>query len=69
MIYWHGTPPETCQICRHPILDNFVNGATLQGPWHLMCLRCHELHGRSFGTNRGQAYQRQPDNRWLKVQG
>lgn len=54
-----------------PIRDTIIDGATAQGPWALMTPRSWRMHGRftTLGLGRGQRYVRQPDGRWLKVEG
>ena len=64
-----GTEPTTCNICDAPITDRFVDGATRQGPWAIMCMPCVEQHGRGLGTGHGQAYSKTPDSQWIKVAG
>lgn len=66
---WIGELPHRCEICKCSIGDIFTDTATLQGPWMILCLRCHAIHGRGFGPQRGQLYERQPDGQWLKVDG
>lgn len=65
--YWCGEPPRSCQVCDQPIKDVFVDGMTQWGPWGFMCPTCHALHGEGIGTGKGQMYQRQADDRWLKI--
>jgi hypothetical protein len=67
--HWLGQSPTRCEICKRSIEETFVDAATLQGPWMVLCLRCHECHGRGFGPQRGQLYERQPDGQWLKLEG
>jgi hypothetical protein len=66
--YWCGDPPRSCQVCDQPIKDVFVDGMTQWGPWGFMCPTCHALHGEGIGTGKGQMYQRQADDRWLKIE-
>jgi hypothetical protein len=68
-MYWMGTTPMQCDICQRPIDGTFIDGATSRGPWATMDPNCHEVFGRGLGTGRGQRYERQPDSRWLKVEG
>jgi len=55
---WYGTWPASCQMCNMPLdkVEYFVDGATVYGPWALMCPGCHEQDGRGLGTGRGQKY-------------
>ena len=66
--YWQGRA-ETCGVCRQPLLNTMIDGATLAGPWALMCAGCHARIGAGIGQGLGQEYQRTADNRWLKVGG
>lgn len=68
-VYWIGDVPIVCDICRQRIENTFVDGATMNGPWANMDLRCLRTHGRGLGRGRGQMYRRQEDGRWLKVEG
>ena len=64
MSKWNGSKPIRCDICgkafgRTEGTDNmevFIDGATKQGPWGLLCIGCHERHGHGLGTGRGQMY-------------
>jgi hypothetical protein len=67
--HWIGTPPEKCELCGRPIVDTFVDGKTVYGPWSNMCLPCHNQYGIGLGTGHGQKYQKQNDGTWLKVGG
>jgi hypothetical protein len=53
-----------------PIANEFVDGRTRRGPWAIMSLLSwrHAGVGR-LGTGYGQRYRKQPDGRWLKVEG
>jgi hypothetical protein len=39
------------------------------GQWGNIGEDAFKTHGCSLGTGRGQKYERQPDGRWLKVEG
>lgn len=48
-----------CDICHGEIrgkVSYFVDGATIYGPFALMCPTCHEKFGRGLGTGKGQKY-------------
>jgi hypothetical protein len=47
----------------------FVDGATIHGPWGCMCLSCFRKYGIGIGPGRGQLYQLQPGGRWKKIKG
>lgn len=53
---WLGTPPEKCDLCHKPLTQQFVDGATVYGPWGILCAVCHKRYGRGLGTGRGQRY-------------
>lgn len=67
-VYWIGEV-DTCNMCGQYIKNSFVDGATRQGPWAIMDLRCHRIHGRGVGKGLGQVYRQQEGGRWLKVEG
>lgn len=67
-VYWLSKVPDLDDL-GNPIHDEFVDGATIYGPWALMTPECHSAQGRGLGTGRGQRYKRQPDGRWLKIEG
>ena len=54
---WIGEKPKKCDICPGPIEGHFVDGKTIDGPWALMCLRCHKDIGVGLGIGKGQKYQ------------
>lgn len=65
---WEG--PTTCEICLNEITPQtdpwFVDGATVLGPWALMCSNCYLIHGEGFGTGCGQRYD---STTLLKMEG
>jgi len=65
--YWEGNPITDCEICGGAITIFFVDGKTKSGPWGVMCLGCHKIHGVGLGTGKGQQYEKQMSGRWLKV--
>ena len=65
---WMGSPIEKCQLCEEQITARFVDGATLMGPWAIMCTPCHGKLGVGIGTGRGQLYQHEGTD-WVKVAG
>ena len=67
--YWLSPAPETCDICGTPLTSVFVDGRTTLGPWGCMCVKCHKRGGYGLGTGSGQKYEKQSDNKWVKVGG
>jgi predicted CXXCH cytochrome family protein len=65
---WYGSLPDDCNICHNPITTDFVDGATVWGPWAILCLPCHRAKGRGLGTGLGQHYIKTGDG-WVKVAG
>jgi hypothetical protein len=65
--YWMGDKPKDCDICHKALGDSFVDGATTMGPWGIMCKNCFPVFGVGLGIGRGQRYEKQSDDRWLKV--
>lgn len=69
-LYWHGTTPEACDICKQALKAVFVDAKTRNGPWGMLCPGCHRVHGVGVGTGLGQRYVRQQsDGRWMKTIG
>lgn len=76
---WSGTPPTDCDLCGAVFINDFVDGATIFGPWVNMCPACHAAKGRGLGTGRGQHYRREvitvssnpawDKDEWVKVGG
>lgn len=68
--YWIGEVPP-CDFCGRPIADEFVDARTKSGPWAIMCPSCHRTYGvpQTLGLGVGQRYRRQPDGKFLKVEG
>lgn len=69
MSHWIGNIPEKCDICERPIKKEFIDGATMQGPWAIMCSMCHRMYGLGIGTGKGQLFQKQKDSSFKKVDG
>lgn len=67
--FWQGTPPVQCDSCHNPIKDEFSDQKTSIGPWAILCPSCSKWIGLGFGLGLGQRYRKQPDGRWLKVEG
>ena len=42
---WRGTKPTRCNLCGRGLEDIFIDGATKDGPWAIMCNYCHLTHG------------------------
>jgi len=55
MTKWTGEV-DNCDICTNEFADTFIDGATVDGPWALMCIECWELYGIGLGIGRGQMY-------------
>jgi hypothetical protein len=65
---WMGNI-SACDICHKPITNVFVDGATNQGPWAIMCLECFKEYGVGLGTGSGQEYWKAEDGEFYKVDG
>lgn len=68
-VYWVGQPDTKCDTCPRSFTNEFVDGRTIGGSWANMCPSCFPRLGIGLGLGRGQRYRRQPDGRWLKVEG
>jgi hypothetical protein len=71
--FWLGAVPCQCDICKSNIIDDFVDGRTIYGPWANMCPACFDQVGaykvQELGTGKGQWYHKQADGRFKKVAG
>jgi hypothetical protein len=67
--YWMGSQPEQCDLCQAPLDGEFVDGATVRGPWAMMCVKCHRMFGHGLGMGRGQRYELGDQDRWWKTGG
>ena len=68
--YWQSSIPANCDLSpNHELNGTFIDGRTTAGPWGIMCVVCHARYGVGLGTGCGQKYQRQADERYLKVEG
>lgn len=63
---WDGS--RICDICMKPVGDKLIDGATLIGPWAVMCVPCSNKYGVGLGQGQGQLYQLQ-GSEFVKVQG
>jgi hypothetical protein len=67
--YWVGSVPEFDDFGL-PIVDVFVDGKTVQGPWAMMTPYSYRLHGVGrYGTGFGQRYVKTETGRWIKTEG
>lgn len=65
-------PPKTCDLCHGPIKDEFSDVKIPgHGSWGNLCPSCVGRNpGVSYGTGRGQRYQKHPaDGKFYKVEG
>ncbi len=72
MGYFVGSTPEKCERCGDKIEDVFVDGQLRHlgcWIWGYACPICHAKHGCGFGKGRGQKFQKQPDGKFMKVEG
>jgi hypothetical protein len=67
--FWQGEPITNKDNFGRLITDQFIDGATLAGPWAIMSPASYSAHGVGLGTGRGQKYQRTGDGRWKKIEG
>jgi hypothetical protein len=52
------------------IIDEIIDGKTKYGLWALMTPKSFKEHGVGrLGIGYGQKYKRQPDEKWLKIEG
>lgn len=70
-VFWCGEIGPQDDFGR-PIFDQFIDGKTVHGPWANMNPTSWKREGGTngkLGTGYGQRYEKQPDGRWLKVEG
>lgn len=69
-IYWEGSAPVCCEWCKGSLDGVFIDGKVrFRACWGKLCAECHEAHGIGLGLGKGQKYVKQPDGKWLKVEG
>lgn len=73
-VYWMGEVPKQCQLSGRAITTTFVDGrvpplSSRVGSWACMHPVYFRQLGGKLGLGMGQRYERQPDGRWLKVEG
>lgn len=66
---WMSSAPTHCEVCKRPLREYFVDGATLVGTWAIMCYAkdkgegrntdCYHRVGVGLGAGRGQRYDLQ----------
>jgi len=67
--YWLGPVGKTDDF-GDKITDELIDGKTRQGPWALMTPNSFKKYGVGrLGTGYGQKYKKQPDGKWLKIEG
>ena len=67
-VVWCGPVPQEDDF-GFPVIDEFIDGKTIMGPWAIMCPHSHAMNGVGLCTGLGQRYEKQDDGRWLKVEG
>ena len=58
-----------CDICDKETPQEYFDAKTKQGPWATMCSWCFRQHGIGLGLGRGQRYQRNVQNNFVKTEG
>ena len=70
--YWSGKVKAQDDMGRD-IVNEFIDGKTCTGPWAIMTPKSYAMYGMSrngkLGEGLGQRYRKQPDGRWLKIEG
>lgn len=67
--FWAGGTPEVDDF-GFDIKDEFIDGKTKTRSWAIMSPKAWEDFGcGQFGTGYAQRYKKQPDGKWLKVEG
>lgn len=64
---WRGKVPAFDGFA-DAITDEFVDGATIYGPWALMSPRSFAAYGRGTGRGVGQRYRKAEGDKWERVQ-
>jgi hypothetical protein len=68
-VYWCGEVGPNDDFGM-PLDMEFIDGRTKMGPWGIMTPESFSSYGLGrTGPGFGQRYQKQPDGRWLKVEG
>lgn len=67
--YWIGEVPVRCQLSNRKIGKTFVDGRLPGGGWASVHPTQFKRIGGKFGADCGQLYEKQPNGRWLKVEG
>jgi hypothetical protein len=69
-IHWMGSIETKCQLSGRKLTTEFVDGRVPgMSSWAIMHPAWFKSRGGKLGTGRGQRYQKQPNGRWLKVEG
>lgn len=67
--HWLSPVPDLDDF-GNPIHDEFIDGATIHGPWALMTPTAHAAFGRGLGLGKGQRYKLDNATKlWTKVEG
>jgi hypothetical protein len=61
--------PDTCDICKGPIIHSFVNGLTRSGTYAIMCPACHLREGVGLSPVLGQLYEERNAGDFVKLVG
>jgi hypothetical protein len=67
-VYWLS-PVGKADDFGDTVADTIIDGKTKMGPWGLMTPKSFARYGVGLGLGRGQKYSKQPDGKWLKVEG
>jgi hypothetical protein len=65
--FWMGPTPSACDHCGIALHDEFIDGATIHGPWAILHPACHRTVGRGLGVGHGQRYVKQADGRFQRA--
>jgi hypothetical protein len=47
---------KQCQLCLEPLTESYIDGATVVGPWAIMCDGCHKEFGVGWGIGRASRH-------------